>query len=255
MMKSGEQHDVILGRAIWIISLFAIAMGFLESAVVIYLRDILYPEGFRFPLAPIPERLALTELLREAATMIMLVTIGIMAGRSFSTGFAWFLYAFAIWDIFYYIFLKLLLGWPESLLTWDVLFLIPTTWTGPVLAPVLLSLTMILLALVILFHAEKGVQTRIRGKEWAGLITGSLVLILGFILDYSEHMLTYFSLSGMFQIDNPEVLEVATRYIPGRFPWWIFMMGELIILTAIMFIFMRLKRERSGSKPSGTKEN
>ena len=124
------------------ITAFAIAMGFLESAVVVYMREILYPEGFAFPLSPIPVSLAVTELLREVATMVMLVTIGVIAAKRFSTGFAWFIYSFAIWDIFYYVFLKLLLGWPESVLTWDVLFLIPTIWTGPELLPVLVSLTM-----------------------------------------------------------------------------------------------------------------
>ena len=121
-------------------------MGFLEAAVVVYLREILYPGGFSFPLSPVPASLALTEIFREVATLVMLVSIGILAGRKFSTGFAWFIYSFAIWDIFYYIFLKAVLGWPESLMTWDVLFLIPTTWTGPVLTPVLVSLTMILFA-------------------------------------------------------------------------------------------------------------
>ena len=222
--------------------MFAIAMGFLESAVVIYLREILYPGGFEFPLAPIPVELALTELLREAATLIMLVTAGMLAARKFSTGFAWFLYAFAVWDIFYYVFLKLLLGWPESLFTWDVLFLIPTTWTGPVLAPILVSTTMILFAIEILVQDEKGKSTQIRAVEWTGLIIGSLVLIIGFIYDYSEHMLAHFSLSEMFQVKNPEVLEVATRYIPQRFPWWIFGIGLMIILGSIGWYRFRVRK-------------
>ncbi len=66
------------------ITAFAIAMGFLESAVVVYMREILYPEGFAFPLSPIPISLALTELLREVATVIMLVTIGVIAAKRFS---------------------------------------------------------------------------------------------------------------------------------------------------------------------------
>lgn len=221
-----------LRRQLIIITAFAIAMGYLESAVVVYLRDILYPDGFGFPLTMMPVHLALTELFREAATVVMLVTLGMLASRRFSTGFAWFIYGFAIWDIFYYVFLRVLLGWPESLMTWDILFLIPTTWTGPVLAPVLVSLTMILLALVILIRADKGGETRIPGKVWAGLILGSLVLIWAFIYDYSEHMLTQFTLWEMFRVKNPEVLEVATRYIPGRFPWWIFGIGEGILLAS-----------------------
>ena len=224
-----------LNRRLFVITTFAIAMGFLESAVVVYLREILYPDGFAFPLSPIPLPLARTEVLRELATVIMLLTIGILAAKRFSTGFAWFIYSFAIWDIFYYIFLKLLLDWPESLLTWDVLFLIPTTWTGPVLSPLLVSLTMILLAMVILGLAERGKETRIPGKIWAGLIFGSIILIWGFIYDYSQHMLTHFSLTEMYQFHNPEVQEVAMRYIPARFPWWIFWIGEISILGTIIW--------------------
>ena len=224
------------------ITAFAIAMGFLESAVVVYMREILYPDGFAFPLSPIPISLAFTELLREVATVIMLVTIGILAAKRFSTGFAWFIYSFAIWDIFYYIFLKLLLGWPETLMTWDVLFLIPTTWTGPVLSPVLVSLTMILLAMVILIYAEREKETRLHRLEWIGLIAGSLVLIFGFVLDYSQHMLAHFSVAGMLQVKNPEVLEVATSYIPHRFPWWIFGIGEMIILGTIAVYWRRIVR-------------
>jgi hypothetical protein len=230
-----------LRRQIITITAFAIAMGFLESAVVVYMREILYPGGFAFPLSPIPVNLALTELLREVATLVMLVSIGILAAKRFSTGFAWFIYSFAIWDIFYYLFLWLLLGWPRSLMTWDVLFLIPTTWTGPVLAPVLVSLTMILLALVILVGAERGFDTRIPGRIWAGLILGSLVLIFSFVLDYSQHMLTHFTLSEMLQVKNPEVLEVATSYLPRRFPWWVFGAGEVVIFASIGW-FIRKER-------------
>lgn len=99
-----------LRRLLVIISVFAIAMAYMESAVVVYIREIMYPGGFDFPLSHIPAKLALTEVLRELATLVMLVSIGILAGRSFSTGFAWFMYSFAIWDIFYYVFLWLLLG-------------------------------------------------------------------------------------------------------------------------------------------------
>ncbi len=233
-----------LNRLLFTVTLFAISMGFLESAVVIYMREILYPEGFQFPLSPIPVDLTVTELLREMATMIMLVTVGVLAGRRFSTGFAWFIYSFAIWDIFYYVFLKLLVGWPDSLLTWDVLFLIPTIWTGPVIAPVLLSLTMILLAMVILYGAERGRETRIGGWIWSGLILGSLVLVFGFVLDYSEHMLVHFSLLGMFEVRNPEVLQVATRYIPEQFPWWIFWIGEAILLFTIAWYRREVHRKK-----------
>lgn len=234
-----------LRRSLLVITSFAIAMGFLESAVVVYMREILYPEGFNFPLSPIPVNLALTELLREVATLVMLLSIGMLAGRRFSTGFAWFIYTFAIWDIFYYVFLWLILGWPESLLTWDVLFLIPTTWTGPVLSPVLVSLTMILLALMILLRAESGADSQIPGKVWAGLILGSLILIFGFVFDYSSFMLMHFSLPGMLRLKDPEVLELATSYIPHRFPWWIFGIGEGVILTSMAVYWEKISQVKT----------
>ena len=232
-----------LRRLILIITAFAIAMGFMESVVVVYLREILYPAGFDFPLSDLPARLGTTEVLREVATLVMLVTIGMIAARRFSTGFAWFIYSFAIWDIFYYVFLWLILGWPQSLMSWDVLFLIPTTWTGPVLAPVLVSLTLILLAVVILVGNERGRETRIPVLVWTGLILGSLILIFAFIYDYSQHMLTHFTLAEMFQLKNPELLEVGIRYIPDRFPWWIFGPGEGVILISIWWYNKQLTRK------------
>ena len=217
-------------------------MGFLETAVVIYMRDLLYPEGFTFPLVPIPSSLAVTEILRELATLIMLLTIAIISGKSFSQRFAWFIYTFAIWDIFYYVFLKLMIAWPESLLTWDILFLIPTTWTGPVLSPVIVSFTMIILAMIILYYAEKNISTKINRLEWTGLILGSIILVFGFILDYSQYMLSHFSLLEMLNMKNPEVMQIAFSYIPFRFPWWIFILGEGVVLGAVFSLWRRLKR-------------
>jgi hypothetical protein len=104
-------------------------------------------------------------------------------------------------------------------------------------------MTMILLAMVILTFSEKGRKTKVLTIEWAGLILGSLVLIAGFVYDYTEHMLAHFSLPGMFQIENPEVLEVATRYIPHRFPWWIFIIGEWMIVTMILIYYRRVQRQ------------
>ena len=141
-------------RILWL-TVFSIAMAFLETAVVIYLREIYYPNGFMFPMVPMEGRLAVTEFWREAATLVMLLGVGVLAGKNFPTRFGGFIMAFAVWDIFYYVFLKLMLHWPESWLTWDLLFLIPVPWTGPVITPIIASLTMILLA-SLLFRSNKG---------------------------------------------------------------------------------------------------
>ena len=134
-----------------IVTLYAIAMGFLEAAVVIYLRNLFYPNGFNFPLKGfIDPSILIVEWIREFATIIMLVTIGLLAGKKFYEKLAYFVYAFAIWDIFYYIFLKLVLNWPSSFLTWDLLFLIPFPWAGPVLAPLLCTLLMLFTSFIII---------------------------------------------------------------------------------------------------------
>ena len=101
----------------WYVGLFAVAMGLFECAVVVYLRELSFPNGFDFPLKPIGHNLAAVELWREVATIFMLVAVGWMAGHNKNTRFAWFIYAFAIWDIFYYVFLKVFwTGRPPSLL-------------------------------------------------------------------------------------------------------------------------------------------
>ena len=161
---------------IWI-TLFAIAMGFMESAVVIYLRELYYKNGFEFPLKGIPASIARVEFFREVATIIMLVGAGIIAGKSKLQRFAYFALAFAIWDIFYYVFLYVCLGWPQSLSTWDILFLIPTPWVGPVWAPCLLSLLMIVGSVFIIIQTEKNKHYKIYAGLWWLLITGTLICI------------------------------------------------------------------------------
>ena len=226
------------------VTLFAIAMGFMESAVVVYLRELYYPEGFDFPLKPIGQNIGITEILREAATLIMLITFGIIAGRTKTEKFGFFIYCFAIWDIFYYIFLKLLLGWPESLLTWDILFLIPVTWVGPVIGPVINSLTMILLAILISYFTNLNSSIKIKLTEWILFITGSVVIIISYIEDYMSYMLDKFSLFELFDASQIHVLtEHAADYKPVNFEWWIFIAGELIILGAIYSFFARNKKE------------
>jgi len=224
------------------ITIFAIAMAFLETSVVIYLRELLYPGGFEFPLATMSGNLVMTELLREAATILMLIGAGYLAGKTFSQRFAWFIYAFAIWDIFYYVFLKILINWPESLMTWDVLFLIPTTWTGPVISPVIVSFTMIALAMIILIFAEKEYNTTIKPLEWSLLISGSIIVILAFTWDYSKFILEHFSMRDLWMIPDKELIyNTAIYYVPRKFSWSIFISGEVILLAVIFRLYLRLK--------------
>jgi hypothetical protein len=236
-------------RIVWIsVTAFAIAMGLLETIVVVYLRELYYPEGFAFPLKLMKPMMVSIELLRELATLIMLLAVGFIAGKNASTRFAWFIYAFAIWDIFYYVFLRLLVNWPESLFTWDILFLIPVTWVGPVIGPVINSLTMILLA-IILIEKSRRAAIRISGFEWMLLILGSIAVILSYTLEYTHFMLDKFSLHELFKPENPQlVVDYATTFIPRHFMWGLFACGVALHGLAIGSIVLRTSQKR---RPAG----
>lgn len=229
-------------RMVWLTA-FSIAMGFLESAVVVYLRKIYYPHGFAFPLVPIAPDIAMTEFFREAATIIMLVGIGIIAGKNTSQKFAFFIYCFAIWDIFYYVFLKALLGWPVSLFTWDILFLIPVPWVGPVLAPCIVSLTMIVLTLAVIYFQEKGYNAHLKLREWILLITGSLIIISSFMLDYLKYIAQGNSSVHIWTLSSKQAMfnEIA-RYVPTSYNWWLFGLGEVIVIAGIMSYIIKARK-------------
>lgn len=124
---------------------FAIAMAWVESAVVFYLRTMIDRiEPYQPNPLPIIGYLGPVELAREAATLLMLLTVGLLAGGTWRSRLGYAAIAFGVWDIFYYIFLKLMCGWPHSVLDWDILFLLPLPWWGPVLAPLLIASLMIL---------------------------------------------------------------------------------------------------------------
>ena len=124
---------------------YAGAMAWVEAAVVFYLRSMIGRiDPYQFNPLPQVGGFASVELVREAATLVMIFTVGVLAGRTWRSRWGYVAIAFGIWDIFYYIFLRIICGWPHSLFDWDVLFLIPLPWWGPVLAPVLISVLMIL---------------------------------------------------------------------------------------------------------------
>jgi len=228
---------------LWL-TLFSIAMGYLETAVVVYLRNLLYAGGFEFPLVPVSNNIAVTEFWREVATIVMLLGAGIIAGRNGAQKFVFFLYCFAVWDIFYYVFLYVLLGWPESLFTWDILFLIPVPWVGPVIAPCLVASTMILLALLTVWFQERGRSGVTNWTERLLLIGGSLVIMASFMWDYFKYVQANPSAKGMWTLSSDtQLFSEAAQYIPRDFNWALFWCGELILLGALALFTMRMRKE------------
>lgn len=213
--------------------LFAIGMGFVESSVVVYLREIYYPGGFSFPLNEISSHIALTEILREAATLIMLISIGVLAGRTKTEKFGVFLFAFAIWDIFYYVFLKAILNWPSAWLEWDILFLLPVTWVGPVLAPILNSLIMIVLGITIIIAVERNGKASISGIQWLLLISGAIIILISYMEDYVSYMSANMPIMEMFALSEEQFSKHITQYKPESFNWFLYFTGLILHIIAI----------------------
>ena len=133
-------------RTRWLtVFIFATAMAWMESATVVYLRTLVGRiEPHQANPLPVSVGLGQTEIIREAATLIMLLMVGLLAGRTWRSRVGYTLIAFGVWDIFYYVFLAVITGWPQSIMDWDVLFLIPLPWWGPVIAPASIAALMVI---------------------------------------------------------------------------------------------------------------
>ncbi len=232
-------------RAVAALFLFGISFGYLEAAVVVYLRTIydpirrqIHPERGPNDLFPLitPRQLANAgpehsrrvgiEVGREAATMLMLAAVALAIARNVHQWIAAFAIVFGVWDITFYAFLKLLIHWPDSLSTWDILFLIPLPWVGPVWAPVMVALAMIVCGLISLLLGG------IRGSllHWAGLLAGAAVIVVAFVWDFRN------TSAGGF---------------PNAFNWPLFLAGLAIGISA--FVAALKTRAYPGSrKPRGS---
>jgi len=230
------------------LAIFSIAMGFFEAVVVVYLRQLYYPEGFAFPLKPMALEGFCIEFLREVSTLIMLVSLGLVAGQTFSERLACMLYSFGIWDIFYYVWLKVMLDWPQSLLTWDILFLVPVAWAGPVLAPILCAFTMVAIGICILYLQDRAHQTGISFLEWMVLSLGGLAIFSSFIWEYTKIMIQGGFISRFLSLGrDPQFQNAIARHIPDSYNWFLFALGECMILCFLMMLCRKASSHRTPS--------
>ncbi|MHC4644929.1 MAG: hypothetical protein ACYTBJ_05475 [Planctomycetota bacterium] len=189
-------------RRFCVVVVLGIAFAYIEAAVVVYLRQIFYDGGFSFPLAQFGldvsglwRRLLLTEVGREAATIVLVLSGAWLAGRNRQERVACFMAIFGVWDIFFYVWLKALINWPGSVMDWDILFLIPVVWAGPVLAPVLVSAALVLFALIILYCSSLGRRLKVTVVDWLGFFVAADIVVVSFCLagvnvtrvDYRSH--------------------------------------------------------------------
>jgi hypothetical protein len=219
-------------RTRWtIVVSFALAMAWLEAASVLYIRalvDRIVPyQPNPLPPAAMNGTLGSVEVCREAATLVMIATLGLLAGNTWRRRAGYAALAFGVWDIFYYVFLRLISGWPTSLLDWDVLFLLPLPWWGPVLAPVSIALVMILWGTLATQSRDGATEAR-----WAtGLASIGVALALAiFMID------TWRALPG----GRDAVLQV----LPTRFNWALFWVSVVLMaLPALQrMVFLPAKK-------------
>lgn len=204
-------------RTAWL-TLFAVALGLFEAVLVIYLRSLYYPDDplSLFPLAVLSERDLVLELIREAASVLMLVAVAVLAVSGFLRRFAAFLFLFGLWDIFYYVWLKLLLGWPTRWGEWDVLYLIPWPWFGPWLTPALIAL---------LFAGWGGwmllspMERRASGMSMWLFAAGAVLGLAAFLLP------------GWPLITGGET--AVRSFTPTGFPWHLYLPGYLLMAIGL----------------------
>ena len=205
---------------------WGIAFGYIEAATVIYLRKIYYPDGYIFPIILADIDIASVEIMRELMTLIIILAVAELTFRTFLKKLAAYMIIFGIWDIFYYIFLKIYLDWPESFFTWDILFLIPFPWVGPVMAPLLVSLSLIYAGIVILVEINRGYYFHFDKRFWIMEIIAIIIIIIPFII------------SGSVDINQT---------IPPSFPWIIFLAG--LFFGLVVFHYYLVKGSNVLSNP------
>lgn len=173
-----------IGTAVAVLA-FGAAFGFVEATVVVYLRAALglVPGAVMAHDPGTFGTFEAVETTRELATLVMIATVGSLAGRSGLERLAWAAVVFGTWDILYYAGLRLAIGWPPSLDTWDVLFLVPTPWVGPVWAPLIVSLALVVAGLAAARRVRAGLSIAVGPWRAAATLAGGALVILAFLLE------------------------------------------------------------------------
>ena len=215
-------------KLLWV-GLFAIAMAYVESAVVVYIRRIYGISDLIIDIPPFDPVLAPIEVGRELATLIMLLAVGWAVGKSLQSRISYTFIIFGVWDIFYYIWLRLFIGWPISLFSPDILFLIPLPWWGPVIAPVLIACLMVVGGILTVISDDKGRKIRFSAFDWITLIAGVLIMLYSFMED---------ALSIM-----PADIVTLAQLRPTSFNWPIYILG-LVITGYVVLNTTRLLKQK-----------
>jgi hypothetical protein len=211
------------------VSVFAVAMAWVEAAVVLDLR-VLVGRLQPYQTDPLPHfgGLGGVEIVREAATLAMLLAAGWLAGEKTRSRLAYSAFAFGVWDIFYYVFLIPLTGWPASLLDWDILFLIPLPWWGPVIAPIGISALLIVGGILAILLERSGRPACFSNWVWLPVPVGTGLVLYAFMTDAV----------GVSLVDSAR----AWNVLPVHFHWVAFLAGYLLMAVPVAEMARRYAR-------------
>jgi uncharacterized BrkB/YihY/UPF0761 family membrane protein len=203
-----------------LVTTYAIAMAWIESATVYYLRTMVdRVEPYQQNPLPIAGPIGQVELVREAATLVMLLAIGLLAGRTTSARLGYAAIAFGVWDIFYYVFLRVMTGWPRSIFDWDILFLLPLPWWGPVIAPVSIALLMIVWGTLVSQRPDREPDPAVSWTSWRLNWLGITLALYVFMADAIASL--------------PNGLDATRVVLPRTFNWLAFTTALLLMSAPV----------------------
>lgn len=219
----------------------ALAFGWIEASVVVYLREIsvreaalhatTYLANLPIAMTTLPAGLVALEIAREACTIVLLTAVGWLAGRRPADRIGAFIAAFGVWDLTYYAVLRAVSGWPESISTWDILFLIPAPWVAPVWAPITVAGLFVLGGSYLYWTA--GFERRYQWTDLGVLLTSACLTIAAFLVGSSA---------------------IVDRRVPEHFPAWLFWSGVVLGVAWFVRVERRaVQRSETGRRWRGVR--
>ena len=225
-----------LRRRLAVVAAFAIAMAWVESAAVFYLRRLVdRMDPYQPNPLPLAGDIGWAEVVREAATMVMLLSVGWLAGCTSRARLGAFVMAFGLWDIFYYVCLRVMTGWPRSLFDWDILFLIPLPWWGPVLAPTLIAALMVIGGALLMLNDRPATSAPFWPAKWAQIFSGIGVVLALYV----------FMADAIHAVHHGESLQ---HLLPQSFNWPLFLVAWVLMAVSAADLGRQYLARRAGGR-------
>ncbi len=223
------------------IAIYAVGMAYLEAAVVVYLRRLYGITDLMASIPPFAPQISVIEVGREIATLVMLLAVGLLSGKKLQSKIGFAVYAFGLWDIMYYAWLAVFIGWPKSLLDWDLLFLVPLPWWGPVITPVMIAGLMVLCGSRLAALEDEEQMIHPTKAEMLLLVFGICIILYVFMADAIARL--------------PAGIEALGRLRPTSFLWQYFFLGYFMAAYSAWRILTRPSAGKPGLRDFGREDN